>query len=392
MNLILFDDPAIRIALLPLTYTRPVAAIRVGILTIAEKWGSWLSQPVSYQTETYLQSKYPANSTSDNLMINGALCPDEKLVAAVKALPKGYFLVKDQVLLAAYQPEQAMNESNTIPYPYDLTLIDKTWKIFRENAAQLKIDFARITSGRKSAAIEDKHTVVYNAENVFLEEGVYIRAAILNAETGPIYLGKNTIVQEGAIIRGSFALGEGSHVNMGAKVRGDTSIGPFCKVGGEISNSVLFGYSNKAHDGFLGNSVLGEWCNLGADTNTSNLKNNYDTTRLWSHTTHSFEHTGLQFCGLIMGDHSKCGINTMFNTGTMVDVCSNIFGEGYPPNYIPSFAWGGSGGLITHQLDKCLETAERVLGRRNVALNAVDKGILSHIFETTAPGRVWERR
>lgn len=392
MNLILFDDPAIRIALLPLTFTRPVAAIRVGILTIAEKWSKWLNLPYSYQTEGYLQKKYPATSTADNLMINGALCPDQILVDTIKALPKGYFLVKDQVLLAAYQPEQAMNQSNTIPYPGDVVLIDKTWRIFAENAAQLKIDFSKITAGRTSAPIEDKHTITYSPENIFLEEGVSIRAAILNAETGPIYLGKNSTVQEGALIRGSFALGEGSYVNMGAKLRGDTTIGPHCKVGGEISNSVLFGHSNKAHDGFLGNSVLGEWCNLGADTNTSNLKNNYDSVRLWNHTINNFEKTGLQFCGLIMGDHSKSGINTMFNTGTVVDVCSNVFGEGYPPTYIPSFGWGGAGRFVTHQFNKALETAERVLARRNVPLNEIDKGILSYIFETTAPARVWERK
>jgi UDP-N-acetylglucosamine diphosphorylase/glucosamine-1-phosphate N-acetyltransferase len=285
-----------------------------------------------------------------------------------------------------------MTNSNTIPFPYNLTVIDKAWKIFRENAAQLKIDFKRLTEGRKSAPIEDHHTIVYNPDQVFLEEGVYIRSAVLNAETGPIYLGKNSIVQEGALIRGSFALGEGSHINMGAKVRGDTSVGPFCKIGGEISNSVLFAYSNKAHDGFLGNSVVGEWCNMGADTNTSNLKNNYDTNKLWNHAIGTFEDTGLQFCGLMMGDHSKCSINTMFNTATVVDVCCNVFGEGFPRNYIPSFAWGGSGGFKTYQLDKALETAERVMARRNVVLEPVDKEILSHIFETTAPARVWEKK
>lgn len=391
MNLILFDDPAIRINLLPFTYTRPVASIRVGILTIAEKWSKWLNTSHSFQTEKYLQKKFPVQSGTDNLLINGALCPDEKLVVAVQALPSGYFLIKDNVLLAANKPAGAMNASNTIPYPYDITLIDRTWKIFQQNAAQIKIDFAKITAGRVSARIEDKHTITYGAENIFVEEGVYIRAAILNAETGPIYLGKNSTVQEGAIIRGSFALCEASHVNMGAKVRGDTTVGPFCKIGGEVSNSVLFSYSNKGHDGFLGNSVLGEWCNLGADTNTSNLKNNYDNTRLWSHATEQFEPTGLQFCGLLMGDHSKAGINTMFNTATVVDVCSNIFGEGFPRNYIPSFAWGGASGFTTNKLDKVLETAERVLARRNVALTEVDKEILSHIFEATAPGRVWEK-
>jgi UDP-N-acetylglucosamine diphosphorylase/glucosamine-1-phosphate N-acetyltransferase len=246
--------------------------------------------------------------------------------------------------------------------------------------------------GRKSAVITDKHTRIYGEENIFLEEGVYIRSAILNAETGPIYLGKNSIVQEGAIIRGAFAMGEAGHINMGAKIRGDVTVGPFCKVGGEISNSVLFSYSNKAHDGYLGNSVIGEWCNLGADTNTSNLKNNYDYIKLWSHAEQNFADTGLQFCGLMMGDHSKTSINMMFNTATMVDVSSNVFGAGFPRTYIPSFAWGGFGGFSTFQPDKALETAERVMARRNVVMTDHDKAILIHIFKMTAMSRVWEKK
>jgi UDP-N-acetylglucosamine diphosphorylase/glucosamine-1-phosphate N-acetyltransferase len=221
---------------------------------------------------------------------------------------------------------------------------------------------------------------------------VSIKAAIINAETGPVYLGKNSIIQEGAIIRGSLALCEGAHLNMGAKMRGDTTVGPFSKVGGEVSNSVIFGYSNKAHDGFMGCSVLGEWCNLGADTNTSNLKNNYEPVKLWSHVQQEFESTGLQFCGLMMGDHSKCGINTMFNTGTVVDVASNIFGEGFPRNYIPSFSWGGNGGLTTYRLDKALETAYRAMERRNIVLDEIEKNILVKVFEMTSPMRAWETK
>jgi UDP-N-acetylglucosamine diphosphorylase/glucosamine-1-phosphate N-acetyltransferase len=389
MNLIFFDDPLIRAALLPFTFTRPVADIRVGILTIQEKWERRMKIKASFQTQNYLQRKFPLVSTDDNLLVNGAVCPDEKIVLAVQALQPHHFLVKGSMLIAARQPQVDMNSANTIEYVDDLTVIDRTWRIFRENAAQLKLDFKLITAGRQSAPIQDKHTIVYGAENVFLEEGVYLRAAVLNAETGPIYLGRNSIVQEGALIRGSFALGEGGHVNMGAKLRGDTSIGPYSKVGGEVSNSVIFGNSNKAHDGYLGNSVIGEWCNLGADTNTSNLKNNYDRVRLWNHALNSFEDTGLQFCGLMMGDHSKSGINTMFNTATVVDVCANIFGEGYPRNYVPSFAWGGAGGFTTNLLPKALETAERVMARRNVTLTDIDKEILSHIFGLTAPYRVW---
>jgi UDP-N-acetylglucosamine diphosphorylase/glucosamine-1-phosphate N-acetyltransferase len=383
MNVILFDDPAIRTELLPFTYTRPVGKIRTGILTIEEKWNRWLGVPVSFQTEPYLQKKYPAVSTSDNLLINGALCPDEMIVATIKALAPGRFLVKDNVLLAAHKPEVEMSLANTTEYPGHITLIDRPWKIFSQNGNQLKIDFVVLTAGRRSAPINDPHTVVYGKENVFIEEGVYIRSAILNAEAGPIYLGKNSVVQEGAIIRGSFALCEGGHINMGAKIRGDVTVGPFSKVGGEVSTSVLFGYSNKAHDGFLGCSVLGEWCNLGADTNTSNLKNNYDFVKLWRHGSQSYESTGLQFCGLMMGDHSKCSINTMFNTGTVVDVSSNVFGEGFPDNYIPSFSWGSAENTQVYKLDKALETAGRVMARRNLELNSVEKEILTHIFNIT---------
>jgi UDP-N-acetylglucosamine diphosphorylase/glucosamine-1-phosphate N-acetyltransferase len=387
MNLILFDDPIIRISLLPFTFTRPVSGIRIGILTLEEKWATWMNTSVSYQTEPYLQKKFPLISKTDNLLVNGSVCPDENIVAAVQSLPAGYFLVKDQMLLAAHQPGAAMTELNTVKYTHPVTIIDKPWKIFRENANQIKLDFGILTAGRTSAVITDPYTRAYNPEKIFLEEGVEIRAAVLNAESGPIYLGKNSVIQEGAVVRGSFALCEGAQLNMGAKVRGDTTIGPYCKVGGEISNSVLFGNSNKAHDGYLGNSVIGEWCNMGADTNTSNLKNNYDFVKLWSHGHNTFVKTDLQFCGLMMGDHSKCGINTMFNTGTVVDVCCNIFGEGYPRNYIPSFAWGGASKMVAHQLNKALETAARVMGRRNVPLTDADKEILSHIFGTTAHQR-----
>jgi UDP-N-acetylglucosamine diphosphorylase/glucosamine-1-phosphate N-acetyltransferase len=392
MNLILFDDPVIRLDLLPFTYTRPVSNIRVGILTISEKWAKWLDSTPSFQTQEYLSRKFPVKYGDRNLLINGGICPDQKLVDTIKAMPKGYFLVKDKLLIAANHPEQEMNSSNVIEYKDDLTVIDKTWKIFRENANQIKIDFKLITTGRNSAGIQDKHTVVYGEENLFVEEGVSIKAAIINAETGPVYLGKNSIIQEGAMIRGSFALCEGGHLNMGAKVRGDTTVGPFSKVGGEISTTVIFGYSNKAHDGFLGCSVLGEWCNLGADTNTSNLKNNYDAVKLWSHATGQFENTGLQFCGLMMGDHSKCSINTMFNTGTVVDVSANVYGEGFPRNYIPSFAWGGASGVTTYKIDKALETADRAMRRRNLELNQIEQGILTKVYELTARDRVWETK
>jgi UDP-N-acetylglucosamine diphosphorylase/glucosamine-1-phosphate N-acetyltransferase len=392
MNLILFDDPVIQMDLLPFTFTRPVAKIRVGILTIDEKWEKWLGLKPSFQTRDYLQTKYPFTLGDNNLLINGAVCPDDKLVGAIKQLPKGSFLVKEKLLIAANHPEAQITDVNSVQYHGDVTLIDKPWKIFTENGKQVRADFAFITKGRKSADIKDPHTVIYGKENIFLEEGVDIKAAIINAGNGPVYLGKNATIQEGAMIRGPFALCEGSHVNMGGKMRGDVTVGPYSKVGGEVSASVIFAHSNKAHDGFLGCSVIGEWCNIGADTNTSNLKNNYADVKVWRHSSGSFETTGLQFCGLLMGDHSKCGINTMFNTGTVVDVSANVFGEGFPRTYIPSFAWGGSAGFITYQLDKALETAEKVLARRNLVLDKIERDILKSVFELTSGTRVWEKK
>lgn len=395
MNLVLFDDPATRTNLLPFTYTRPISNIRVGILTIHEKWEKRLGTTASFLTESYLQKKFPAKAAFDNLFINAAWCPDDKAVEQVKVLMNGEILVKDNTILAWKSSEMSLpdlTKSTPKVLSAEITLIDQSWKIFQHNAAQLRLDFNLITAGRKSAGVQDKHTIVYGEQNIFVEDGVHIRAAVLNAEDGPIYLGKNAVVQEGALIKGPFALCEGSTVNMGGKMRGDSTIGPHSKVGGEISNSVIFGYSNKGHDGFIGNTVIGEWCNLGADTNTSNLKNNYENVKLWSYGKGGFADTGLQFCGLMMGDHSKCGINTMFNTGTVVGVSANIFGDGFPRNFIPSFAWGGASGFTTFQVKKAFETAEKVMERRKIKLEDADKEILTKVFELSAANRIWEKK
>ncbi|HMJ70856.1 MAG TPA: GlmU family protein [Cyclobacteriaceae bacterium] len=392
MNVVLFDDPVIRGQLLPLTFTRPVATLRVGILTIAEKWKARLSADVSFATQSYLAGKFSHTITSDNYWINGALCPDDAFVAVLRILKPNDAIEKNGRILAVRTADDEVPEviAGTVhSYPSDVALIDQPWKIFQQNGPQLRADFEMITKGRTSHPVIDKPTVVYNAANVFLEEGVSIKAAILNAEIGPIYLGKNSQVQEGAIIRGPFSLGEGSIVSMGGKMRGDTSIGHNCKVGGEVANSVVYGFSNKSHEGYLGNSVIGEWCNLGADTNTSNMKNNYDVVKLWSHVKKDFISTGLYFCGLIMGDHSKAGINTMFNTGSMVGVNSNVLGGGYPPNFIPSFSWAGEN---TYDIEKALATAERAMGRRNQKITDADKSILREVFAMTAQERNWEKK
>ena len=394
MNIVVFDDPTIRTDLMPFTLTRPVAAMRVGILTIREKWEQYFGQPASFLAQDYLQEKYPLQLDNDNLFINGALCPDESIFNALRELQSGEVLGKNNTVLAVRGAsfDFSKEKFSLKEYTANVVLIDKPWKIFLENASQIKTDILIVTRGRKSAPLNDPYTKVYAPENIFIEEGAVIRDATLNASTGPIYIGKKAEIQEGTVVRGSFALLEGSVVNMGGKMRGDTTIGPHCKVGGEISNAVIFGYSNKAHDGFLGSSVLGEWCNLGADTNTSNLKNNYDAVKLWNYGKKSFQNTGLTFCGLMMGDHSKAGINTMFNTGTVVGVAANIFGDGYPRNFVPSFAWGGAAGFTTFQLEKAYETASKAMERRSQMLNDTDKRILQHVFNASQSERVWEKK
>lgn len=393
MNIILFDDPLLRAQLLPLTFTRPVASLRVGILTIAEKWKMRLNAVVSFDTQTYLQPRFPKTLTTDNYWINGAICPDEAFISVLKVLKPNDAIEQNGRILAVRTADDEVPEVITgvvHSYPSDLTIIDQPWKVFTQNGSQIRVDFEHITKGRRSQGITDKATVVYNESNLFVEEGVTTKAAILNAETGPIYLGKNAQVQEGAVIRGPFSLGDRAIVNMGGKMRGDTTIGPDSKVGGEISNSVIYGFSNKAHDGYLGNSVLGEWCNLGADTNTSNMKNTYDVVRLWSHAKKAFVHTGLYFCGLIMGDHSKAGINTMFNTGSVVGVNANVLSDGgYPPNFIPSFSWAGQN---TYDIEKALSTAERAMLRRNVKMNDDDRAMLREVYRATAEDRRWEKK
>ncbi|UII21312.1 GlmU family protein [Fulvivirga ligni] len=393
MNVILFDHPTIRMSLLPFTFTRPVSEIRVGILTISEKWSKRLGTDISFATQDYLKDKYPLISQSKNLWINGAVCPDEALIETILALKEGNCLTYKGQLIAAVSEQLDLNDYSDLDelhYDSPITIIEHKWLIFKKNAEQIRQDFDLITHNRTSEDIIDPHTVIYGAENLFVEEGATVRASVINAEKGPVYIGKNSEICEGSLIRGAFALGEGAVVNMGAKLKGDSTIGPYCKVGGEISNSVIFGYSNKGHDGFIGNSVIGEWCNMGADTNTSNLKNNYAGVRLWDYGSESFADTGETFCGLMMGDHSKCGINTMFNTGTVVGVSCNIFGSGLPSNFIPSFSWGGSDGLSTYLPDKAHEVASRVLQRRSMIYDETERKILDRIFELTAKYRTWE--
>lgn len=375
MSLILFDDKEIRYNLMPFTLTRPVAEIRVGILTIAEKWKRSSGMAIYYDTEAYLADKYPTYKTDFSIYVNGAVSPTPELTEAVKALKPGQVIKSKDTLIA----HTGNPDGEILEFEKPLTVISHVWEIFQKNGEQIRQDAEYYFSHLKNSPIEDKHTIIYGAENIYAEPGVQIRAAVLNAENGPIYLGKNSEIQEGSVIRGPFALCEGAVVNMAGKVRGDSTVGPYSKVGGEISNSVIFGYSNKAHDGFIGNTVIGEWCNLGADTNTSNLKNNYGDVRLYNFSSLKPESTGLQFCGTMMGDYSRTSINTMLNTGTVVGVFANIFGNGFPPKYVPSFAWAGSEEMELFHLEKAYEIADRAMARRNVAFGEADKKILDHL-------------
>lgn len=397
MNILFFDEPDHRTQLLPFTFTRPIAEIRVGILTISKKWHLRLGGTYSYTTSDYLSAKFKSHFEQDNLFINGGICPDDQLAKAVAALSSEESLTQNGRLIAARTQQQSgfnppgFKGSKQTEYTNEICVIERPWEIFLYNGAQIRIDFELVTKNRVSQPIDDPHTRVYSPENIFVEKGVKIKAAILNAENGPIYLAEGSKVEEGAVVRGPFSLGELSTVNANARMRGDITIGPHCRVGGEVSNSVLFGYSNKGHDGFLGNSVLGEWCNIGADTNISNLKNNYAKVKVWDFKKNGFIDTGQQFCGLLMGDHSKTGINTMFNTGTVVGVAANIFGSGFPRTFIPSFSWGGAGGFTTFRMNKVKEMAHTSMARRNGEFDAEEEAILQSIFDATASFRVWEK-
>ncbi len=385
MNYILFDGP-FRNNLLPFTFTRPVADVRVGILTIREKWEAYLDTTTTTVTEDYLSDKYPMVELDNNIMINASYLPNPELVEMVKDLKLNQAIFKDEDVIAFYtkdtQEDINFNTYEALEFDSNIIKIENNWDIFSKNADAIQEDFNLITKNRSSQPLSRSNNVIA-PEHIFVEKGAVVEYATLNASTGPIYIGKNTLIMEGAIIRGGFALCEGAVVKMGAKIYGPTTVGPYSKVGGEVNNTVIFSNSNKGHEGYIGNSVIGEWCNLGADTNCSNLKNNYAEVRLWNYTTQNFAKTGLQFCGLMMGDHSKCGINTMFNTGTVVGVSANIYGSGFPRNFIPSFSWGGSSGFTTFLPHKAFEVAKAVMGRRGIDFSEQDKHILEHVFENT---------
>ena len=388
MNYILFDG-SVRNQLLPFTFTRPVADIRFGILTMRERWEYILGNTTSTITEDYLSEKWPLVEFEENIMINAAYFPSSALIDQVMNLKKNEAIFDGEDIVAFYAEEDQEVDFEVfkqLEIAGEVLKLAHTWDIFSKNDFAINFDFKLITEDRESEPINSSN-FVKNPENIFIEKGAVVENCSLNASTGPIYIGKDALVMEGCFFRGPIAIGEEAVVKMGAKIYGATTIGPGSRAGGEINNSVLFQNSNKGHEGYLGNSVLGEWCNLGADTNNSNLKNNYAEVRLWSYETEGFAKTGLQFCGLMMGDHSKCGINTMFNTGTVVGVSANIFGAGFPRNFVPSFSWGGSSGTTTYKTNKAFEVAEKVMARRGIAFDDTEKAILHKVFELTSKQR-----
>lgn len=382
MNIILFDDSS-RGQLLPLTFTRPVAEIRIGMLTIKEKWQYYFPDAqISYFTENYLQEKFPTRQANDNLWINAAVLPNDDFLKAIQRLKTNESIADgDKTLLMKSSEFTSKIESSVADFEYDY--LDNLPSIFSWNDKECRKDFLLLTKGKTSQKLTNSNTLIGPENQLFIEEGAQVNASILNTQSGPIYIAKDAEVMEGSMIRGPFYLGEHSQTKMGTKIYGATTIGPHCKVGGELNNVVIFGYSNKAHDGFLGNAVIGEWCNLGADSNNSNLKNNYAEVKLWNYQTNNFRKTGLQFCGLVMADHAKCGINTMFNTGTVVGVASNVFGAGFPRNFIPDFSWGGAHGMEVYHINKVFEVAGKVYERRDLAFDEVEKKILTTVFELT---------
>lgn len=388
MAIILFDDNAHQ-TLLPLTFTRPVADLRIGILTIAEKWASYLKQDFSFHTQPWLQGKFPLRIEQENIFINGGVCPDEYLAEAIDKLQAGEALIYADLLLAVKLNEtEAANFDPKAAFS-TFTILENTpviirvpEDIFRKNDIELRKDYKLLTKDRSSSAISETNTIIGN--DFFAEEGAVAECSTFNTTNGPIYLANHTEIWEGSHIRGAFGICEHSQVKMGAKIYGATTVGPYSRVGGELNNAVIWGYSSKGHEGYLGNSVLGEWCNIGADSNNSNLKNNYEDVKLWDYTTQRFRKTGLQFCGLIMADHAKCAINTMFNTGTVVGVSANVFGAGFPRNFVPDFAWGGAQGFDVYSIKKMFETAEKVFARReHRRFDENEQHILKTVFELT---------
>lgn len=392
-NVILFDAEETHADLLPLSFTRPIADFRVGIHTIRRKWQLRLPGEYSTLPVEYLREKFSIVRADVNLFIRGNIFPDDALVERISSLRQGHALIYDGKIIAAcgsfeqfgasaFEMEEYTGEVKAINYPYD---------VFLMNGDAIRADFGPVTAGRTSQPLPS-HCLLIGEEKLpdgspalFIEEGAKLTACTLNVTEGPIYIGRDAVVMEGATLRGPLSVCDNAKIRMGAKIYGGSTFGPYCKVGGEVDNAVFFAFSNKAHDGYLGNAVIGEWCNIGAGVNASNLKNDYSKVRVWNYPTHSFRRTDLQFCGLIMADHSKVGINCMFNTATVLGVAVNIHGAGFPRTFIPSFSEGSPvAGMKDVPLKKFYQIAERVMSRRDISLTELDKRIYERIYEVAS--------
>lgn len=394
MQIFLFDNESWRSHLYPLAFTRPVSNLRIGLLTIDEKWSKWMGVNASFVTVDYLQAKYPRENASDSILcIRGNVLPDRVLCESLLGLKLGQSLYHNNLLLAVHVERV---HSDTLlgdlaagtekrSYTRPVSIIHFPEYIFLLNGAEIAKDFDLLTKGRTSAALSDSNRIIGN--RIFVEEGASAECATFNTNTGPIYLGRHSEVWEGALIRGPFGLCDNSQVKMGAKIYSNVTVGPGCRVGGELNTSVIWGNSSKGHEGYMGNAVIGEWCNWGADTNNSNLKNNYQQVRVFDYHDEVYRNTGLQFCGIVMGDHSKCAINTAFNTGTVVGVSASIFGNGTPPKFVPDFSWGQPGNYSVYELNKMFDTTKLVFERRNRTFGSLEENILKHVYEQTAKYR-----
>ncbi|RYZ50714.1 MAG: glucose-1-phosphate thymidylyltransferase [Sphingobacteriales bacterium] len=364
------------------------------VLTMRERWEQLLGTKTGCLTASHIQPLFPISQRGATILINAAVFATPEITKQVTALQPGQKLLAGEILIAAHTDTPSFIFGKTgdevagfsgVTFEGEVKILSNVWDLFSLNDYALRLDFQQLTAGRQSQPIPEDVSFRGNVDQIFLEAGAIIQpGCIINAATGPVYIGKDAEVMEGSLLRGPVALGDHAVLKMGAKVYGATTIGPGCKVGGEVNNVVFFANSNKGHDGFLGNAVIGEWCNLGADTNCSNLKNNYDEVKIWSEDKNRAVKTGLQFCGLLMGDHSKCGINTMFNTGTVVGVSANIFGSNFPEKYIPSFSWGGSEGMQTYDFTKAMATADRMMGRRNLKMTEAETTMYRHLFDQSA--------
>jgi UDP-N-acetylglucosamine diphosphorylase/glucosamine-1-phosphate N-acetyltransferase len=388
MNFILFDGQHHQ-KLKPLTLTRPVSDLRVGLFKIHEKWSNFLGSEVGVRSKDYLADKFSSNKAQADIGISGALLPSKEICEAIEDLEDNTIMIKDGKVLAIKplpkeddEMEGKLNGYRVLKYSGDVQMIDRPMDIFLLNGDQILSDLKFVNTEKLSTNDYGQGNLIIGNE-VFIEKGAVLNGVTLNSSLGPIYIGENTEIMEGSNIRGPFALMEGSTIKMGAKIYGPTTIGPHCKIGGELGNVVFQGYANKAHDGFLGNSVIGHWCNLGADTNTSNLKNNYSEVKSHSYVSESLEPTGTKYCGLIIGDHSKSGINTMFNTGSVVGAFVNVFDSGFPPKFIPSFSWGGKNGFVDYEFEKAMEVAKVVMDRRGVDLDSITTKLYEKLYDLT---------